>query len=61
MSEKAPNVLVVDDERAIRRFLNVSLNAHGYVVFDASTGEEALNAAMTHRPDLIILIWAFPI
>jgi two-component system KDP operon response regulator KdpE len=60
MSEKAPNVLVVDDERAIRRFLNVSLNAHGYVVFDASTGEEALNAAMTHRPDLIILDLGLP-
>ena len=60
MSEKVPRVLVVDDERAIRRFLNVSLNAHGYVVFDASTGEEALNAAMTHRPDLIILDLGLP-
>ena len=60
MSEKEPRVLVVDDERAIRRFLSMSLNAHGYHVFEASTGEEALNAAITHKPDLVILDLGLP-
>jgi len=60
MSEKEPRVLVVDDERAIRRFLSMSLNAHGYHVFEVSTGEEALNAAITHKPDLVILDLGLP-
>ena len=35
-------VLVVDDEPAIRRFLRVSLGAHGCTVFEAVNGQEAL-------------------
>ena len=37
-------VLIVDDEHAIRRFLRASLAAHGYAVYEAATGEEALQA-----------------
>ena len=53
-------VLVVDDERAIRRFLHASLTAHGYTVFEASTGQEALSAVVGVRPDLIILDLGLP-
>ena len=53
-------VLVVDDETAIRRLLRVSLNAHGHKVFEATSGQEALGAVMTHRPDLIILDLGLP-
>lgn len=53
-------VLVVDDELAIRRYLRVSLNAHGYVVTEASSGTEALNAAAADRPDLVILDLGLP-
>ncbi|MFN8456619.1 MAG: response regulator [Anaerolineae bacterium] len=53
-------VLVVDDERAIRRFLQVSLTAHGHTVFEATTGQEALQSVITHRPDLIILDLGLP-
>jgi two-component system KDP operon response regulator KdpE len=52
--------LVVDDERSIRRFLEASLIAHGYEVFEAATGEEALAAAGEHRPDVIILDLGLP-
>jgi two-component system KDP operon response regulator KdpE len=48
-------VLVVDDERAIRRFLRASLTANGHTVFEAETGQEALNMVVSARPDLIIL------
>jgi two-component system KDP operon response regulator KdpE len=48
-------VLVIDDERAIRRFLRASLSANGHTVFEAETGQEALNAVVAARPDLIIL------
>jgi two-component system KDP operon response regulator KdpE len=53
-------VLVVDDERAIRRFLQVSLTAHGHTVFEASSGQEALEAIVIDRPDLIILDLGLP-
>ncbi len=60
MSESGPRVLVIDDERAIRRFLRTSLTAHGYTVFEAANGQEGMNAVLTHRPDLIILDLGLP-
>lgn len=53
-------VLVVDDERAIRRFLQVSLTANGHTVFEAANGQEALELVVAHRPDLIILDLGLP-
>jgi two-component system, OmpR family, KDP operon response regulator KdpE len=53
-------VLVVDDEPAIRRFLRVSLSAHGCTVFEASNGQEALAGVAAHRPDLVILDLGLP-
>ncbi len=53
-------VLVVDDERPIRRFLQTSLTAHSYTVFEAATGQEGLSAVVDDRPDLIILDLGLP-
>src|SRR5271165_3471147 len=60
MSTDGPRILVVDDELAIRRFLRVSLTAHGYRVFEAQRGQEALETASGLRPDLIILDLSLP-
>ncbi|NLF00189.1 MAG: response regulator [Anaerolineales bacterium] len=60
MAEDRMRVLVVDDERAIRRFLQTALTAHGYDVVEAATGEEALTATVAQRPDLIILDLGLP-
>ncbi|MCL7453003.1 MAG: response regulator [Anaerolineae bacterium] len=60
MSESSLRVLVVDDERAIRRFLRASLTAHGYTVYEAADGSEALLAVIRDRPDLIILDLGLP-
>ncbi|MCP4363309.1 MAG: response regulator [Chloroflexi bacterium] len=60
MSEAGPRVLVIDDERAIRRFLRASLVAHGYTIFEAANGQEGIVAVVTHRPDLIILDLGLP-
>jgi two-component system KDP operon response regulator KdpE len=60
MAESGLRVLVVDDEQAIRRFLRVSLTAHGHNVFEAETGEAALAAAAANRPDVIILDLGLP-
>jgi two-component system, OmpR family, KDP operon response regulator KdpE len=60
MSEPGPRVLVVDDERPIRRFLRASLTVHQYHVFEASNGQEALAAVIANRPDIIILDLGLP-
>ncbi|MCC6342448.1 MAG: response regulator transcription factor [Bryobacterales bacterium] len=60
MTEGGPRVLVVDDEPAIRRFLRISLEAHGYTLHEAATGEEALQVVPSCRPDLIILDMGLP-
>jgi two-component system KDP operon response regulator KdpE len=60
MSEPGVRVLVVDDERPIRRFLQASLSAHGCTVFEAATGQEALSAVATARPDVVILDLGLP-
>jgi two-component system KDP operon response regulator KdpE len=60
MTENGVRVLVVDDERAIRRYLHAALNAQGYIVYEAANGQEALNAAVAYRPDLIILDLGLP-
>ncbi len=53
-------MLVVDDERPIRRFLQASLSTHQHTVFEATSGREALEAVVAHRPDVIILDLGLP-
>lgn len=53
-------VLVVDDERPIRRFLRAALVSHGYEVIEVATGEDALRNAVDHQPDVIILDLGLP-
>src|SRR5512141_2078293 len=60
MSDNEARILIVDDEPAIRRFLKGLLPAHGYTVFEATTGQEACEAAVANRPDLIVLDLGLP-
>jgi two-component system KDP operon response regulator KdpE len=60
MSEKSTRVLIVDDEQAIRRFLRTALTAHGYTLFEASSGQTALAAVVADRPDVVILDLGLP-
>lgn len=53
-------ILVVDDEPQIQRFLKPALTAAGYDVLEAMTGAEALKAAATTAPDLVILDLGLP-
>ena len=59
MTENLPRILVVDDERPIRRFLNASLSDK-YTIYEASNGEEAIRAVTSERPDLVILDLGLP-
>jgi len=53
-------VLVIDDEAQIRRFLDISLRAQGYVVQQAATGQDGLALLATGGSDLVILDIGLP-
>ena len=48
-------ILVVDDEPEIRGVFTLILNAAGYDVLTASTGQHGLQLAREKRPDLVLL------
>jgi two-component system KDP operon response regulator KdpE len=52
--------LVIDDEPQIRRALRAGLERSGYEVLTAATGEEGLDLAALHPPDVVILDLAMP-
>jgi two-component system, OmpR family, KDP operon response regulator KdpE len=60
MSDAGQRVLVVDDENSIRRYLRAALSAQGFTVYEAASGEEAVNAVLNDRPDIIILDLGLP-
>jgi len=53
-------ILVVDDEAQIRKFLRISLFAHGYAVIEAARGEDALHKLAEETPDLVVLDLGLP-
>lgn len=54
------NVLIVEDEHAIRRFLRSALEADGLRVHEAETLQRGLLEAATRKPDLVILDLGLP-
>jgi len=62
MSTDTPKleILVVDDEVQIRRLLRVTLEAAGYNVREADSGQIGLNEAAFRRPDALILDLGLP-
>jgi two-component system KDP operon response regulator KdpE len=59
ISDLPLKILVVDDERPIRRFLSASLSGR-YTIMEAENGAEALHTAALNRPDVIILDLGLP-
>lgn len=53
-------ILVVDDEKQIRRFLNISLESYNHKVYLAEKGHQGLALAALERPELIILDLQLP-
>lgn len=53
-------LLIVDDEKRYLRLLQYNLEASGYRVAAAATGEEALQAAASQNPALILLDLRLP-
>lgn len=54
------NLLVVEDEKAIRRFLRSALEDQGIRVYEAETLQRGLIEAATRKPELVILDLGLP-
>ena len=60
MSQANPNIVVIEDDPQIRRFLKTGLQAHGFEIHEADTGKLGLILAANRKPDLIILDLGLP-
>jgi DNA-binding NtrC family response regulator len=49
------HILVIDDDRAIRDSLRITLEYEGYEIADAATGREGLALVRRETPDLVLL------
>lgn len=53
-------ILIIDDEPAIRKLLEITLESNGYKVNQATTGKEGILFAANHPPELILLDIGLP-
>ena len=58
--QKPTIALIIDDEVQIRRLLRLTLEAHGYRVFEAANGQSGLVEAGQRRPDVVLLDLGLP-
>lgn len=55
-----PELLIIDDEPAIRKLLEINLESNGYKVRQAATAKEGILLAAQHPPELILLDLGLP-
>jgi len=60
MTEPTVNVVLIEDEKQIRRFVKAALEAEGVSVHEADTGQRGLIEAATRKPDLVIVDLGLP-
>ena len=60
MRNTAKKILIADENDACRESLGVSIKGLGYEVFEAATGQEALDKASSIHPDLIMMDLRLP-
>lgn len=53
-------ILIVEDDKYITNFLNLSLKQEGYRILSTAFGGEALNLFYSHNPDIVILDLGLP-
>lgn len=53
-------ILLVEDNLMNRRLAQFLLKSQGYIVYEATDGQEALELAKTHLPDLILMDLQLP-
>ncbi|SIT38604.1 DNA-binding response regulator in two-component regulatory system with KdpD [Paraburkholderia piptadeniae] len=60
MTEPLLTIILIEDEKHIRRFVRASLEREGMRVVEAGTGREGLSTAAVSRPDLVIVDLGLP-
>ncbi|UXY14912.1 response regulator [Chitiniphilus purpureus] len=60
MSEHPITVVVIEDDKPIRRFLRATLEAEGMAVHEAATGRQGLVDVGNRKPDLVIVDLGLP-
>lgn len=60
MTQDGAQVLVIEDEPQMRKFIRASLGSHGYRVIEADRASEALMLASSHNPELVLLDLGLP-
>lgn len=60
MSPATGTILIVEDDAQIRKFLRISLEAHGYAIVETRLGEEAVERCAAVRPNLVVLDLGLP-
>jgi two-component system phosphate regulon response regulator PhoB len=56
-----PLVLIVEDEAPLVTLLRYNLEKEGFLVCEASDGEEAMVQIAERKPDLVLLDWMLPL
>jgi len=60
MSNHLANIVLIEDEQQIRRFVTAALENEGFQVFSAETGKQGLIEIGTRKPDVVILDLGLP-
>jgi two-component system KDP operon response regulator KdpE len=60
VSTPRSNLLLIEDDPQIQRFLATALEAHGYALTAARTGSEGLRLAATEQPGIVIVDLGLP-
>jgi two-component system KDP operon response regulator KdpE len=60
MNAARVNLLAIEDDPQIQRFLLAALEAHGYALEIAATGNEGLRLATLQQPDIVIVDLGLP-
>ena len=60
MPEPIANIVLIEDEQQIRRFVRIALEKEGFHVYESETGERGLIETGTRKPDAVILDLGLP-
>ncbi|MBY0406088.1 MAG: response regulator, partial [Rickettsiales bacterium] len=60
MTQKKTTVLVIEDEKPIRKVLTVALENADYKVVECDNGKEGIRLATSTRPELMVLDLGLP-
>lgn len=55
-----PLILIVEDDKPIRKFICVSLEAQGYKYIDTSSGKTAISIVSSYNPEIVVIDLGLP-